>query len=474
MRNFKRPNILFILTDQHRHDFSGFAGHEQIRTPNLDRLAKSSIIFDNTYCQNPLCVPSRSSMLTGKYSKNIGIYENQDILDPLADTIPGILSRNGYRSCLIGKAHFNGDQYHGYQQRPYGDIFGQGHQPDPCHTGEGAGLGNMIENAGASGIPLALTQTEICVAEAAKWLQEHKGLHSKQPFMLSINFDKPHFPLKAPEIFLKNYRDKIVPQEFRDKFIKNQVPYVRHAAEIFKATDRASAVRALEAYCACIEWVDDAIGRILSVLDYLKLKDNTIIIYSSDHGELAGDWGAWNKTLFFDACNKVPLLISNPLRFNAGHCSELTGLVDLFPTICDLCGVTQPDSLDGMSLLSLLEGKGNIERTDGVFSESAFLSEPEFSGCMLRRGEWKYNYYIDGAEELYNMEKDPGEQKNLVQEQIYREIVDELRQKLLNFWKPEIQQKRICSTPKVPNQKHWYQYSNQFITGNGTIFDGRP
>jgi choline-sulfatase len=118
-----------------------------------------------------------------------------------------VLSAAGYRTCLIGKAHFNGEQFHCYQERPYGDLYGQAHQPDPRRTPESgaSGLGNLIGNAGPSGIPLPLTQTKICVAEASKWLQAHVDLRSNQPFFLSVHFDKPHFPACCPADYLSNY-----------------------------------------------------------------------------------------------------------------------------------------------------------------------------------------------------------------------------------------------------------------------------
>ncbi|MFO7611612.1 MAG: sulfatase-like hydrolase/transferase, partial [Clostridia bacterium] len=166
----KRPNILFILSDQHSPHVLGCAGNRDIRTPNLDSLASEGVVLDNMYCQNPLCVPSRASLITGRYSRNTGIYDNMHIMEANTTTLPGVLSANGYRTCLIGKSHFNGEQYHGYMQRPYGDLYGQGHQPDPGRRPEFGinGLGDVLANSGPSEMPIELTQTEICVAEACK------------------------------------------------------------------------------------------------------------------------------------------------------------------------------------------------------------------------------------------------------------------------------------------------------------------
>ena len=157
-----RPvNVLMIVSDQHSVRALGCYGNSVVATPHLDALAEAGTAFNNAHCQSPLCVPSRTSLLTGQYCRQHGVYDNQHILEANSVTLPRWLGAHGYRTCLIGKAHFNGEQYHGYQQRPCGDLWGQAHQPDPVRTvlkGE-AGLGDLIGESGRSGIPLALTQT---------------------------------------------------------------------------------------------------------------------------------------------------------------------------------------------------------------------------------------------------------------------------------------------------------------------------
>lgn len=477
----EKPNILFILSDQHNASFMGCSGNELINTPNLDTLASQGVMFENAYCQNPLCVPSRSSLLTGKYSKDLGIYENRHILESGSTTLPGVLSANGYKTCVIGKTHFNGDQYHGYQQRPYGDLFGQAHQPDPIRTqpAPDSGLGDVLGNSGAAGIPLPLTQTEICVSEATKWLQAHVAQNNAQPFMLSVNFDKPHFPLRAPGRYVKKYAGKVsLPNYPEDYITSSAVPFVKKAIEVNGAwahygKDREVHERALAAYYACVEWVDNAIGRILQVLEYLDLADDTIIIYASDHGEMAGEKGAWQKTVFFDASAKVPLIMRWADNFSNGNlCKEPVGLIDLFPTLCDFAQIPVPQVCDGISLKPLLLGDGTIERK-AIFSESVVLKVPEYAGCMMRTDKWKYCYYLDGTAELYDMEKDPKEWNNLAKVYYYADIVKEMNAQLLKFWKPSEQIARYNDAPRVAAEKHFYPFSNQFVV-DSTIVDARP
>lgn len=474
-----RPNVLFILSDQHNPKIIGCAGNNTINTPNLDRLAREGVIFDSCYCQNPLCVPSRSSLLTGQYSRSIGIYGNRHILEANCMTLPRKLGEAGYRTCLIGKAHFNGEQFHGYQQRPYGDIFGQGHQPDPRRLPEkgDSGLGDILGNSGKSGIPLPLTQTEICVAEAAKWLQVHVGLHREQPFFLCVNFDKPHFPINPPEKYYRKYEGKVRLPELPVNHEALRVPFVARCIaqnEQWYSRDSEVQLRALTAYYGCIEWVDDAVGRLMDTLEYLGLAEDTIMIYSSDHGEMAGEHGAWQKSLFFDASARVPLIVRWPGQIPGGRrCTCPVGLIDIFPTLCEAAQIDIPEKCEGESIMPLLKGDGVLER-ESIFSESVIINMPEHAGCMIRTDKWKYCRYLDKGEELYNMLDDPDEWNNLAGDNRYHDLKECLRKKVEEFWKPEEQIERYNKTPIMKREKHFYEYSNQFMLGDGTIADARP
>lgn len=474
-----KPNILFILSDQHSPHVIGCGGNNIVNTPNLDKLASEGLYFNNLYCQNPLCVPSRASLITGRYSKNTGIYDNMHIMQANITTLPRTLSANGYRTCLIGKSHFNGEQYHGYQQRPYGDLYGQGHQPDPERLPEFGinGLGDVLENSGPSEIPIELTQTEICVSEACKWLQIHKSAHESQPFMLSVHFDKPHFPIKPPKKYFDKYHGKLKLSDVPDGYLEQTVPFIKKAIANNETghhygRDYDIQLRALEAYYGCVEWVDDAVGRIIGTLDYLGFKEDTIVIYSSDHGEMGGEHGTWQKTLFFEASARVPLIMRWPGKIEDGTSTEeIAGLVDMFPTICDAADIDIPEVCEGISLLEHITEKEPLDR-DGIFCESAVLRSTENAGCMLRSGQWKYCYYLDGSEELYNLENDPGELKNVIKE--HEDTAGKLRNRTVEFWKPEEYIERLQATPIMSKEKHFYAYSNQFVTGDGTILDARP
>jgi len=476
-----RPNILFLLSDQHSPHFLGATGHLAVATPHLDRLARDGAIFTQAYCQSPLCAPSRASLLTGRYCRDLGIYDNQHILESNGVTFPRVLGSSGYRTCVIGKTHYNGEQFQGYQERPYGDLFGQAHQPDPCRLPErgDAGLGGVIEAAGPSGIPLPLTQTEICVAESTKWLQAHVAQRAGQPFCLSVHFDKPHFPICPPPAYFERYAGRVHLPDLPAGFLDREVPFVRAAMRNFgicdpERTNRAAHERALAAYCGCIEWVDDAVGRILATLDYLGLAENTLVIYASDHGEMAGERGTWQKSLFYEASARIPLLMRLPgaAESRGRRVDAPVGLIDMFPTFCHLAGAPTPAGCGGTSLLPLLRGE-SIAR-DAIYSESVVIKEPAHAGCMIRTGRWKYNTYLDGAEELYDLAADPGEWQNLAAAPAHRAVRNALRRRVLAFWEPEKQLARYEARPRMSRQKHFYEFSNQFLLGNGAVIDARP
>lgn len=477
-----KPNFLFLFSDQHNPFYTGYQKHPIVKTPNLDKLAEEGLVFDEAYCQNPLCVPSRASLMLGKYSKNIGIYENRHIIPHNSRTLPRLLTENGYKTCVIGKTHVNGEQYQGFSQRPYGDLFGQAHQPDPIRTPEKgeSGLGDIIADSGPSGIPIALTQTEICVSEAVKWLQIHKSTNSNNPFFLCVNFEKPHFPINPPKQYFDNYYNKVsLPEQNGDYINTKAVSFVRKATMVngvweHYGRDEELHEKALAAYCGCIEWVDNAIGRIIDVLNYLNLSDDTIVIYSSDHGEMAYQKGFWQKTVFFEQSSKVPLIFRAPKKFKGNKRSkELVGLVDLMPTILTFAGVKPPEDCDGIDISQHIINDSPLNRNE-IFCESVVLKEPEYAGCMLRTENWKYCYYIDGEQELYDLKNDKDENNNLINDPSLKALIKEFQAKVIEFWEPEKQLQRYIDTPIMPKEKHMYFYSNQFVTEGGTIVDAIP
>jgi len=193
-----QPNVLLLVSDEHNHTVGGFAGDPVVRTPNLDRIAERGVHFGRSYCQAPVCTPSRASFLTGKTISTLSCWNNHWTLFPEHRTVAHAFGDAGYETCLVGKMHFGGkDQFHGFQHRPYGDFWhGLGHQPDPIDMFPNSG---GVIHAGPSQIPESLQQEVIVSVEAAAWLAEHQARDPEKPWFLCASYCKPHAPLAVPE-----------------------------------------------------------------------------------------------------------------------------------------------------------------------------------------------------------------------------------------------------------------------------------
>lgn len=488
MKNHQKPNVLFFFSDQHSMHHIGAYGGDIVRTPTLDRLADDGYRFDNCYCQSPLCVPSRSSLFAGKYVRNILTYENDCILDTSRHIpFPKLVSNEGYRSCVIGKQHINGEQFMGFKQRPYGDYYGQGHQPDPYRDADErqgkSGLGEVrnggyFELSGPTGIPEFQISEHIISYEAVKWLQEHKELHLDEPFFLMLNFPKPHWPYNPPAGYFDLYKDAVHTEELDESLWEKDVPYIQNLRKQWGVTsgNKADMDKALAAYLGCITHIDALMGSIIESLEYLGFAENTMIVYSTDHGDMAGEHNLWQKGCFYEGSAGVPLIIKMPKDYPGGkHIEENVGLLDLYPTFCDVCGVGETESLEleGRSLLSLIEGSGDSGR-DAVFSEIGWRTFAGDAGCMVKKGNLKYNYYLESGHEMYDLEDDPDERNNLIGNTEYADTEAELRKLAEEFFEPQEFNRRYASQLRFHQQKFRHTYSNQYVLSDGTIIDARP
>ena len=291
------PNILLIHTDEHAPGVSGFAGDPDVRTQHLDALAEKSVQFDSACCASPLCTPSRMTMLAGKEAHRCAAWSNHWVLFPEHRTWPAHFAEHGYRTCLVGKMHFGGkDQMNGFQVRPYGDLrHGLGHQPDPIDMYPGYA---HVESAGVTEIPESLHQDVVVTRETLAFIREHCDREPDVPWFACAGYGRPHSPLTAPGRYIRRYRDKVPPAEWGDP--ERLEPYARRVFERqggarFTPEQR---LRAREGYYACVDYVDDLIGELLEGLEADGLLENTIVIYTSDHGEMAGLYGLWSKTLY--------------------------------------------------------------------------------------------------------------------------------------------------------------------------------
>ncbi len=421
----KQPNILLVMTDQHRHDVAGFAGDPHVHTPHLDALAGGAVQFNTALCASPLCTPSRMCLLTGKEAHHCSGWNNHWILFPEHVTWPGHFAAHGYETALIGKMHFGGgNQMNGFRHRPYGDLrHGLGHQPDPLSMYPGyAGAGS----GGASEVPESLMQDVVVTRETLAFLREHQEATPEVPWFVCASYNRPHPPFTAPGRYLRRYRNRVPPSSVPDDPGRLE-PYARNRRERTRI-DAATAQRGREGYYACVDFVDDCIGELLEGLEADGLLENTIVIYTSDHGEMLGDHGLWAKAIYFDAAVRVPLLIRGPgIRAEHHAVDAPISLIDLFPTTCALAGLPVPEGLDGVDFSQFLSDPRKApsprEWVAGAYYAYGVLVDleknpvrmdaPNQAWRMVRDERHAYVEVEQGATLLFDLRKDPDQTENL-------------------------------------------------------------
>jgi len=441
----RRPkNVLLVMCDQHKHQALSIDGDPVAHTPNLDALARSGIRFDSAYCSNPVCVPARASLLTGLYTHHHHTWNNTTPLPFEHKTIAHYLGRAGYMSALIGKMHFVDAQTHGFDYKlDFNDWFqylgpktklwadelglpnsGSG-QPqiddlwrdfgDPWKdVREPDGRKGAVSVGGISKIPDRDQFESFVARESIRFLKEHG---KQQPFFLVTSFLKPHDPFMPSARFAARYP----PESMRlpdtwGKVDLDTVPReIRNAITLDRPTpelkDPAQAKRRISYYYASLEQMDEAAGQVLKALDDLGLAEDTLVVYTSDHGEMLGEHGLWNKFVFYEPSVAVPLIFHVPGLTQANaRCATPISITQVMPTILEICGVPVPSGIDGESLVRDLRQPAATRQTT-VYSEYALRSPG--AKYMIRRGDYKYCHYDNDTPELYNLRGDPKEMHNL-------------------------------------------------------------
>ena len=434
-----RPNILFLMSDEHTPHAIGCGGNAIVRTPNLDGLADKGTYFETAYCQVPLCTPSRMCMLTGKHASRCSGWRNGSVLFPEHLTMPAHFARHGYTTCCVGKMHFGGkNQYHGFQHRPYGDLRGYaGHQNDPLpgshrlRDGAKGRYRGRTQMAGITEIPVSMMQESIVNLETVEFLREHSA---RQPWFMVASYSRPHFPLTVPRRFIQRYwPDNVDMPDIPPGHLAETHPFARTLREMFQTAEipPSETRRARAAYYACCEFLDQIIGDLLVVLERDGFLDNTIVVYTTDHGEMAGEHGQWWKGSYYEAASRVPLII-----WDSGFAASLgrriappVELNDLFPTLCRRARIPDPPDVDGADLSGLMAGDGDKWRDTAV--TELFWQQPTGPMRMIRTQRYKYVAFPEHEPILFDLETDPGEFENLGGRPAYREQQHRLHARLM-------------------------------------------
>jgi choline-sulfatase len=450
------PNVLLLLSDEHSFRClsrrSAANGGEPVSTPALDRLADGGTVFENAYCPSPVCGPSRLCLLTGREARAAGAWDNGSVLPPGRTTVADSLSEAGYESILVGKMHLGGSrQFAGFDRRPYGDLTGHaGHQPDPLPTGHGRPVDdphddNRMEEPGVTEIPESHLQDAVVARETVAAVRESEG-----PWFCCASFSRPHDPWTAPERYVERYWDP----ETRSPTDRLTDPPVGHEGddadhplvETHRAVQRENGQevgtiphwklqRARAGYFACVDFLDDVVGDLLARLERSGDLEETIVVYTSDHGELAGEHGLWFKRSYHEASARVPLVIRTPAQRSDGREGHTIGtpvsLLDLYPTLGAMTGASVPGDLDGEDLSRAVRSGVEPDRKPVACDrlDDSFGEDVRFR--MVRDGRYKYVAFPEGTPDLFfDVETDPLELDDLLEtdDPVVRAERDRLRE----------------------------------------------
>jgi len=414
-----------MMTDDQRWDALSCAGNAVIDTPNMDRLAADGMRFRNMFVTNSLCAPSRTTLLTGMYSHKHGVTDNvRRELRPDQPILPDLLREAGYETAFCGKSHVKGalrdrtwDYYFGYN--------GQGQYLNPKIAEGTDGEERVYEGY----------MDDIVTDHAVEWLRDR----GEKPFCLFLWFKAPHRAWIRPRRLHDLYRGVTIPKpDTYDDDLKGYPGKPRAFADADNKIGNFDNVRTLEGfvkdYYATIVAVDENLEKVLDVLDDTGKTEDTAILFTGDNGFFLGEWRAFDKRLMHEPSIRVPLLVRYPRMVQAGSLEDRMVLnIDIAPTVLDMAGVPIPDWMQGRSVVPLLEGKDIPWRKDWLYEYFEYPgphSVPKNRGVRTER--YKYIEYYEEPEEfeLYDLQKDPGERRNLVDDPAYGEILKKLRERL--------------------------------------------
>ena len=442
MASEKRPNILLIMSDQHNRRIAGCYGDPVVQTPNLDALAGRGVVFENAYCNYPLCAPSRMCFMSGREPYELGAWMNQYTLPTSVPTFAHALGQAGYEVVLCGRMHFNGpDQRHGFQKRIFPEVGGPS-VGQLVHTNQF--VRTSMEKSGPGRNHYLLYDRD-CAEAARRFLEDYAYGGDEKPLCLVVGFVGPHCPFVCPEREFEKYFDAVSVPTYTPEYLDGRHPYSRRYAKSSLIDDLTEHEirRTRAAYYGMIDFDDQQVGAILGTLEETGLAEDTAVIYTSDHGDLAGEHGLWWKMSLYEGSAGVPLIASWPGHFPEGRREAMpVTLADLAPTLADLGGAPEIPGvrLEGFAD-ALRSGRGDPDRA--VFSELIGDSVPLPNGPsggpsrMMRRGDWKCNYYHGEPPELFNLAEDPDEMVNRAGDPACRAVLNGMLAEILREWDPE-------------------------------------
>ena len=438
----KARNLLVIMSDEHNPTVLGCAGHPVIHTPNLDALAARGTRFTSAYTTSPVCIPARAGFACGKYIHQIGYWDNADAYDGAAPSWHHLLRESGHRVASVGKLHF----------RLAGEDHGFSEEIIPMHIYQGKGdllglirddmpqRGNskkMIAMAGPGESTYTFYDKDIC-SRAQVWLQEEATRKHAKPWVLFVSFVAPHFPLTAPpEHYYRYWRQELPMPKLYAREQRPKHPYIVDYGRNFNYDDYfespADVKKALSGYFGLVSYLDENIGKVLGALRATGLADETVVMYTSDHGDNLGARGLWGKSTMYEEIAGVPFLLAGP-GIPAGKVVDTpVSHVDAFPTLMELAGENMPAGFPGVSLVKVAEG---FKPERNVMSEYHGMGSST-GAFAVRVGKWKYVHYAKYGPQLFDLEKDPDETRDLAEDPVCAKVLEQCRSALYAICDPQ-------------------------------------
>ncbi|MEE3041623.1 MAG: sulfatase-like hydrolase/transferase [Candidatus Latescibacterota bacterium] len=462
-------NLLFITTDQQRFDSLPCYGLDFMQTPNLDRLAAEGVVFERCYTPAPVCVPCRAAWMSGQWPSTTGVLSNGQWLDESTPTWPALMSAAGFRTAGIGKMHFMPwDISGGFDERVIAEDKRHVYLPDDHYQylrAHGIERPHPTSNphyfewVGASIFPhdRKFHVDGYTGDRAAEWLQQH----GDSPFAVWVSFAGPHDPYDPPEDMADMYYDADIPEPVggpeelankpKGQGDKGAGSLNNSMFRIDPSTASAEDMRRWRAhYYANISLIDEGIGKMLAALETRGTLDNTLIIFTSDHGDALGDHGLPFKGYFYESMAHVPMIVRGPhtpdgsrRAVAGGRCASLVSGLDVVATFFDVCGVEAPATIQGTSLGPLLDDP-SLKTREVTFCEIT-------GRAMVTDGRWKYCHYVSGEAELYDLDVDPSQMEieNLAGQTQVAYVESRLRAKLLEHWLQNQRTQQMATS--VPN-----------------------
>lgn len=442
----KRVNILVLTSDEHNPFVSSVEGNPVVKTPNMDRLAKMGTVYSSSYCPSPLCTPSRSAFMAGKYVHQLQTYNNCCVFKHAYPSYGQLLAEQGIHTVHMGKIDVYRNAYElGFSEMLLGDWEVVRDPGDINISRKPLSIRSLSDPTGGSrharyGVKKnAFNQDELSISTALDWIRT-KGVTINKPWMVNVNLSKPHFPMEVTQELWDLYQGHDDLADYGPECESAQHPYAQDLRHHFQ-TDKypESSVRGLRrGYYGCVTYVDRKLGELLDVLEETGMLDNTVVIYTSDHGDMHGKFGMWWKCSLYEDSVRVPLIIAGPgFRKNYRSTTAVNSL-DVQASIFKSLGCSRPSNWVGTPLQGLTG-----DDPDKVAFSEYHGHGTRASAFMVRKGMWKYLFYSEAPNQLFNIADDPNELTNLITK--YPGVAQKMEKELRRICCPETENQRAES-----------------------------